>query len=82
MPLIKKVHKPLTKPATLPISPGPQPTQTLPMANVDTANVDTRKEFFRPMVEELDVLPGFAVPVEAKRGPNWKETRSLGKISI
>jgi hypothetical protein len=39
------------------------------------------KKVHKP-VEELDVLPGFAVPVEAKRGPNWKETRSLGKISI
>lgn len=35
--------------------------------------------FIRPMVEELDVLPGFKVPVEVKRGPNWKQTRVLGK---
>jgi len=37
--------------------------------------------FIRPMVEELDVLPGFKVPVEVKRGPNWKQTRVLGKAS-
>ena len=39
MPLIKKVHKPLAvnplaKPGPLATSPGPQPTQNLPTANI------------------------------------------------
>lgn len=36
--------------------------------------------FLRPMMEELDVIPGFRVPIEAMRGPNWKDTRTLGKF--
>ena len=42
---------------------------------------DQCKDFLYDMVTETPRLPGFTAPIEAKRGPNWKETRSLGKIS-
>lgn len=37
-------------------------------------------DYLRPMVEATSRIPGFTAPIEAKRGPNWKDTRMLGKF--
>lgn len=37
-------------------------------------------EFFRPMVEPSEILPGFTCPIEVKKGPNWRDCELVGKL--
>jgi len=37
-------------------------------------------EFFRPMREPSKLFDGFSVPIEVKRGPNWKDLRTVGLL--
>lgn len=39
-------------------------------------------EFLRPMVALSEILKGFTCPIKYKVGPNWKEMREIGTLTV